>query len=83
MRVVLEEFRREVRAWVEENCPESMRTPMPQDEMASGGKRARYKNPDTKRWMDLCAGKGFSASKGAPGRNLSELFANYPIMIIT
>ena len=61
MTVALEEFRREVRAWLEENCPEPMRTPMPQDEMASGGKRARYKNPDTKRWMDLCAGKGFTA----------------------
>ena len=61
MTVALEEFRREVRAWMEENCPESMRTPMPQDEMPSGGRRARYRNPDTKRWMDLCAGEGFTA----------------------
>ena len=34
----LETFRAEVRDWLEANCPQSMRTPMPQDEMPSGGK---------------------------------------------
>lgn len=34
---------------------------MLQDEMPSGGKRTQYKNPDTKRWMDLCAEIGFTA----------------------
>ncbi len=56
----LESFRKETRAWLEDNCPESMRTPMSMDEMPGGGKRATYKNPDTKVWMDLCSAKGFT-----------------------
>lgn len=57
----LDAFRLEMRGWLEENCPASMRTPMPQDEMPSGGKKTQYKNPDTKRWMDLCSAKGLTA----------------------
>ncbi len=57
----LEAFREEVRGWLEENCPESMRTPMPADESPGGGKRAQFKNPDTKVWIDACAAKGFTA----------------------
>ena len=61
MTEVSEDFRLEIRGWLETNCPESMRTPMPQDEMPSGGKKTHYKNPDTKRWMDLCAERGLTA----------------------
>ena len=61
MTETLEPFRQEIRAWLEENCPESMRTAMPMDEMPSGGKRTEYKNPDTRRWMELCAYRGFTA----------------------
>ena len=53
----LEDFRSEVRVWLEENCPQSMRTPMAEEEMPGGGLRAVYKNPDTKLWMDRCAEK--------------------------
>ncbi|NKB98327.1 MAG: acyl-CoA dehydrogenase [Pseudomonadales bacterium] len=53
-------FREEVRGWLEENCPESMRTPMPADETPGGGRRAQFKNPDTKLWMDRCAEKGYT-----------------------
>ena len=56
----LETFREETRAWLEANCPPSMRTPMPADEMPSGGRKVTYKNPETKRWMDLCAEQGFT-----------------------
>jgi alkylation response protein AidB-like acyl-CoA dehydrogenase len=34
---------------------------MSPDEHPGGGKRAKYKNPDTKLWMDRCASKGFTA----------------------
>ena len=61
MTETLEPFRQEIRAWLEENCPESMRTALPIDEMPSGGKRTEYKNPDTRRWMELCADRGFTA----------------------
>ncbi len=53
-------FRQEVRSWLEANCPESMRTPMPADENPGGGRRAQFKNPDTKLWMDRCAEKGYT-----------------------
>lgn len=56
----LEAFREETRAWLEDNCPASMRTPMPADEVPHPGKNATYKNPDTKVWLDRCAEKGFT-----------------------
>ena len=57
----LTSFREELRGWLEQNCPETMRTPMPQDEYPGGGLRAKYKNPDTKVWMDRMAEKGYTA----------------------
>ena len=53
-------FREEIRSWLETNCPVSMRTPMPADEYPGGGRRARYRNPDTKLWMDRMAARGFT-----------------------
>ena len=57
----LESFRAETRSWLEGNCPESMRTPMILQEMPGGGKRAKYRNPETKLWLDRCAAMGFTA----------------------
>ena len=56
----LEAFREETRAWLEENCPASMRTPMPADETPNPGRRAQFKNPDSKVWLDLMADKGWT-----------------------
>lgn len=56
----LDNFRTETRSWLEENCPGSMRTPMPADESPGGGRRATFKNPDTQIWMARCAEKGFT-----------------------
>ena len=53
-------FREEVRGWLEDNCPASMRTPMVADEYPGGGRRAQYKNADTKLWMDRCAERGYT-----------------------
>ena len=53
-------FRSEVRAWLEENCPASMRTPMPPDEHPGGGRRAVWKNPDSKVWLDRMAERGYT-----------------------
>ncbi len=57
----IDTFREETRNWLEENCPASMRTPMPADESPGGGTKISYKNPDTKSWMEACASKGFTA----------------------
>ena len=54
------EFRAEARAWLEANCPPSMRTPMPDDEIVWGGRRARFKNPDSKLWLDRMAAQGWT-----------------------
>jgi acyl-CoA dehydrogenase len=43
----LAEFRSETRAWLEEHCPASMRTPMVEDEMVNGGTKRRSTNPDS------------------------------------
>jgi alkylation response protein AidB-like acyl-CoA dehydrogenase len=37
-----------------------MRTAMPADEYPGGGRRARYKNPDTLVWLDRMAERGFT-----------------------
>jgi alkylation response protein AidB-like acyl-CoA dehydrogenase len=57
----LETFRAEVRDWLEANCPESMRRPMSEDETVWGGRRAVYKNPDSKLWLDSMAERGWTA----------------------
>ncbi len=56
-------FRAEARAWLEENCPPSMRAPMQDDEYPGGGRRARYRNPDTKLWLDRMAERGWTAPR--------------------
>lgn len=53
-------FREEIREWLEENCPPSIRTAMPADEYPGGGRRAKFKNPETKIWLDRMAERGFT-----------------------
>lgn len=57
----LDTFRAETRVWLEENCPESMRTPMPERETPWGGRNADFPNPDTKIWLDRMASRGWTA----------------------
>jgi len=59
--MTLDAFRAETRAWLAENCPASMRTPMAEDEVAWGGRRAVWKNPETKLWLDRMAARGWTA----------------------
>lgn len=56
-----ETFREEARSWLGKNCPQSMRTPMPEREMPWGGRNGEYSNPDTKIWMDRMAARGWTA----------------------
>lgn len=56
----LQEFQEATRAWLEENCPQSMRTPMVQDEIVWGGRNATFKNPDSKLWLERMAAKGWT-----------------------
>lgn len=54
-------FRAETRDWLEANCPESMRTPMPEDQTVWGGRKATFANPDAKLWLERMAGRGWTA----------------------
>lgn len=56
----LNEFQTSTRAWVEQNCPSSMRTPMVEDEIVWGGRHATFKNPDSKLWLERMAAKGWT-----------------------
>src|SRR5690606_20259773 len=57
----LEQFRAETRAWLEENCPPSMRTPMVEEEVVWGGRNQKFVNPESKIWLDRMVGTGWSA----------------------
>lgn len=56
----LEQFRESTRDWLESNCPPSMRTPTPPDEVVWGGRKAAYKNPESKLWLERMGAKGWT-----------------------
>ncbi|MCI5044621.1 MAG: acyl-CoA dehydrogenase family protein [Aquisalinus sp.] len=57
----LEKFREETRAWLEENCPEEMRTPMSVDKNACwGGKKFKFESDAQKLWLDRMAERGWT-----------------------
>ena len=57
----IETFRAERRAWLEANCPASMRTPMVEEEVVWGGRNQKFVNPDSKVWLERMAAKGWTA----------------------
>ena len=57
----LEQFRAETRAWLEENCPPSMRTPMVEEEVVWGGRNQKFANPESKIWLERMVAKGWTA----------------------
>jgi len=57
----LEQFRQETRAWLEENCPASMRTPIKGfDDAYNGGRNPEIDHPDQKIWCDRMAERGWT-----------------------
>jgi acyl-CoA dehydrogenase len=56
----LKDFQDSTRQWLEENCPQSMRTPMVQEEIVWGGKNPTFANPESKLWLDRMADKGWT-----------------------
>jgi len=55
-----ESFRVEVRSWLETNCPESMRTPTPENETVWGGRGEKFANPDSEIWLQRMAERGWT-----------------------
>lgn len=57
----LDAFRLETRAWLAENCPPKMRTPMLSDKDACwGGRDWVFQNDDQKVWLERMAAKGWT-----------------------
>ena len=54
-------FREEIRDWLEDNCPPTIRQPAGPGEGTGGGRRATYPNPEAKLWLDRMAEKGWTA----------------------
>jgi alkylation response protein AidB-like acyl-CoA dehydrogenase len=53
-------FREEARSWLQQNCPPSIRTPVPANEFVGGGRHASYRNPESKQWLEVMAEKGWT-----------------------
>jgi acyl-CoA dehydrogenase len=53
-------FQASTRAWLEENCPPSMRAPMVQAEVVWGGRKPEFVNPESKLWLELMSEKGWT-----------------------
>ena len=57
----LEQFRQETRAWLEENCPDSMRTPITGfEDLYNGGRNPEISHPDQVVWCERMAEKGWT-----------------------
>ena len=57
----LEQFRSEVRAWLEANCPESQRQPVVPEEQYWGGRRGTFASDDARVWFERMRDKGWTA----------------------
>ncbi|SRR5665213_515106 len=63
----IETFRQETRAWLEANCPSSMRggasvaVTEDTDNSIWGGRKAVFKNPEGKLWLERMGAKGWTA----------------------
>ena len=57
----LDKFRMETRAWLEENCPQSMRQPVKKyTDIFWGGKNPNYESEDQKVWFERMRDKGWT-----------------------
>lgn len=58
----MSEFRAQVKAWLEDNCPSGMRQAMSSEKDACwGGRNWKFQSEDQKLWMERMAAKGWTA----------------------
>jgi alkylation response protein AidB-like acyl-CoA dehydrogenase len=74
----LDQFRSEIRAWIEANCPPEMRTPSRgDDDVCWGGRNFVFQSEAQKQWLERCAEKGLTVpdwpkAYGGAGLSASE-----------
>ncbi|TKZ21030.1 acyl-CoA dehydrogenase [Shimia litoralis] len=56
----LHSFRATTRAWLEENCPETMRQPMSEADVCWGGRKWVFQSEDQRLWLDRMATRGWT-----------------------
>ena len=57
----LEQFRSDIRSWLEANCPEEMRQPVRDErDVYWGGRNASFKSDAQKQWFEACRDKGYT-----------------------
>ena len=57
----LDDFRMEVRAWLDEHCPPAMREPVfEENDVCWGGREGKFKNEAQKQWLEACVSKGYT-----------------------
>lgn len=73
----LEEFRTEVRQWLQDNCPASQRQPATPEEQYWGGRSGRFPSEDARLWFERMRERGWTAPEwprayGGGGLNAHE-----------
>lgn len=56
----LETFRRDTRAWLEENCPPSQRTPARREEQVWAGRNQTFPSEDARAWFERMRDRGWT-----------------------
>lgn len=60
----LEQFRADIRAWLEENCPQEMRDgSFGEGKICWGGKQWEFESEAQKIWLERCAAKGYTVPR--------------------
>ena len=54
-------FRREIKLWLQENCPISQRQPIVQKEQIWGGRHRHFYSEDARQWFEAARDRGFTA----------------------
>jgi len=77
VKVSLQNFANEADTWIQENCPDSMRTPMPVSEQVWASSKIQFPSADSKAWFEAMVSKGWCTPEwdkkyGGGGLSASE-----------